>query len=159
MAVIDVLFGLATIQNFVSLTVLCIAVNTDVKRQLIPDQLTHPAVMLGLANALMSSLQYMSHVPFVLSLGGFAAGLMIGWLFCRVGFWYAGDAKLLAALGSIMWLNVFYFKFILYLLMASGIVILSYFLRRKRFTEVPLAIAFLMAYVCILVTSAFSLPF
>lgn len=87
-----------TVENIVLLSVLVIAVVTDIRSHRVPNWLTLPAIIAGVGLNLISG----GASGLLLSIGGLVLGMGLFIIFYMTGGMGAGDVKLMGAVGAML---------------------------------------------------------
>jgi len=130
-------------------TILIIATQQDWKNQKIPDKLTGPAILLGLAINLMTTIQTATWQPVAYSTIGGMLALAIGIFLVRVNFWSAGDSKLLIACATFYGFGAQLLDFTLITIVTVGIQLSICYAKDRKKEWVSLAHCFLVAWLIV----------
>ncbi len=116
-----------------SLMFLVMASYFDIKKRIIPPQLTYSAMLLGLLLHLFDSFTSASIYPVLLSILTGILCFCFAYLFYKLGAWAGGDVKLFTALGFLIpqWNGLPFFPFIILIASIFAFIPVSFYLILK----------------------------
>jgi len=91
----------------IAFVALIVATITDLKNREVPDYISYGLIFVAFAISILNSIINWNFIPFIISVMGFAVGLIVAYGMFYLGQWGGGDSKLIMGLGALLGFNIF----------------------------------------------------